>query len=86
MIKSSSARNSFLKNALLKQTENKSSYRNFLVYINKGCPLGWYNRVVILRYVVNKIRQTFSEDNESLYTGFIDIQIEAIESAATEDT
>ena len=56
-------------------------YRNFLVYINKGCPQ--YKRVLIPRYVVNKIRQKFPEENESLYIGFIDIQKEAIESAAT---
>ena len=41
--------------------------------------MGRYNRV-------NKIRQKFHEEDESLYTGFIDIQNEAIESAETEDT
>ena len=35
---------------------------------------------------VDKIRQKFPEEDESLYTGFIDIEDEAIESAATEDT
>ena len=46
-------------------------YRNFLVFVNKGVPLGKGNRVVLPRCVVNKIRGRHPDHSEH-YVGYKD--------------
>ena len=47
-------------------------YRNFVLVMSRGYPLGKNNRVVLPRCVVEKIREKYPESEEDCYTGFIE--------------
>ena len=67
MIKNQSERDRYINKIFTNGLKRNLCYRNFLIFINKGCPLGRHNRVAIPRCVVVMIRQAFPEER-GLYT------------------
>ena len=63
MIKDTASRVKFLDREFDNGLKRHLCYRNFLVFVNKGVPLGKGNRVVQPRCVVNKIRGRYSDHN-----------------------
>ena len=82
-IKSETARQQYLSKEFTNRLKRHLAYRTYLVIVNNSCPLGRYNRVVIPRCVVSKIREKYPEVSDSLYTGFIDVQNNAAQSASS---
>ena len=81
-IKSEAARQEYLNKEFSNRLKRHLAYRTFLLVVNKGCPLGRYNRVVIPRCVVSRIRHAYPESDSTMYTGFLDIQNTAAKSAS----
>ena len=82
-IKSETARQQYLSKEFTNRLKRHLAYRTYLVIVNNSCPLGRYNRVVIPRCVVSKIREKYPEVSDSLYTGFLDVQNNAAQSASS---
>ena len=65
-------RSSFYKNNTTNLREQRHlCYRNFLIFMNSGQPIGRGNRVVLPQSVVAKIREQFP-DPSGKYVGFSD--------------
>ena len=82
-IKSETARQQYLSKEFTNRLKRHLAYRTYLIIVNNSCPLGRYNRVVIPRCVVSKIREKYPEVSDSLYTGFLDVQNNAAQSASS---
>ena len=71
LIKDFVARKQFLDREFDNRLKRHLCYRNFLVFVNRGQPLGPNNRVVTPRCVVLKIRERYPDQNGQ-YIGFND--------------
>ena len=71
LIKDTASREKFLGREFDNGLKRHLCYRNFLVFVNKGVPLGKGNRVVLPRCVVNKIRGRYPDHSEN-YIGYKD--------------
>ena len=71
MIKNNASRQKYLDREFDNTLRRHLCYRNFLVFVNKGQPLGKNNRVVLPQCVVEKIRNKYP-DPDGIYTGFCD--------------
>ena len=65
------ARRKYLERDFDNRMRRQLCYRNFVIFINKGYPIGRGNRVVIPRCVVTQIRRQYP-DAEGHYVGFIE--------------
>ena len=72
-IKDDLARKKYLDRTFDNCLKRHLCYRNFLVIVNKGSPLGRNNRVVIPRCVVSRIREQYAEFLGN-YVGFMTIE------------
>ena len=78
------ARQEYLDKEFSNRLKRHLAYRTFLLVVNKNCPLGRYNCVVIPQRVVSRIRHAYPESDSTMYTGFLDIQNTAAKSASTD--
>ena len=77
MIKNDIEREKYLNKPFTNSLKRNLAYRNFLVFLHKGTPLGRHNRVVLPRCVVQCIREKYPDEDNN-YTGFIDVaQVES---------
>ena len=79
MLRTDAERQRYYKKDFTNNLKRHLAYRNLLYYINKGCPLGRYNRVVLPRCVVVKIRETYPSTSGD-YTGFKEVEPHASEA------
>ena len=79
MFRTDAERQRYYKKDFTNNLKRHLAYRNLLYYINKGCPLGRYNRVVLPRCVVVKIRETYPSTSGD-YTGFKEVEPHASEA------
>ena len=71
-IRRSDKRQEYLAKEMTNGLRRHLLYRNFVLVVNSGRPLGKHNRVVLPKCVVDAIRQKYPENNEDDYTGFIE--------------
>ena len=71
-IRSTIKRQEYLAKEMTNGLRRHLLYRNFVLVMNSGRPLGKHNRVVLPKCVVDAIRHKYPESNENDYTGFID--------------
>ena len=71
LIKDFVARKKFLDREFDNSLRRHLCYKSFLVFVNRGQPLGLKNRVVLPRCVVNKIRERYPNP-DGQYKGFED--------------
>lgn len=77
-IKNKKKRDEYLAKPLTNTLKRSLLYRNFVIIMNKGTPLGKNNRIVIPRCVVERIRVEYPEV-EGQYTGYLESELGANE-------
>ena len=71
-IRDTKKRQEYLSKEVTNGLKRHMLYRNFVLVMSRGYPLGKNNRVVLPRCVVEKIREKHPESEEDCYTGFIE--------------
>ena len=76
MFKKDADRRRYLNKEFTNNLKRNLAYRNLLYFVNKGCPLGRYNRVVVPRCAVVKIRETFPSEEYTRVLRMFNLRLE----------
>ena len=71
-IKDSKKRHEYLAKTFGNSLKRYLLYRNFLLFVKKGEPLGKGKRVVLPNCVIQRVRQQFPASEDERYHGFCD--------------